>query len=79
MEDIVIPMSQGNMEDIEQDGNMTENANAESQMETESMGDSSIVQSSQQIYDREEKYDAQAVRSSLCKLQKFIIFYLGLW
>ena len=74
MEDIVIPMSQGNMEDIEQDGNMTENANSESQMETESMGDSSIVQSSQQIYDREEKYVAQAVRSSFVKLMNLIIF-----
>jgi hypothetical protein len=63
MEDIVIPMSQGNMEDIEQDGNMTENANSESQMETESMGDSSVVQSSQQIYDREEKYVIQSVKA----------------
>lgn len=59
MEDIVIPMSQGNMEDIEQDGNVTENGNADSQMETESMADSSIALSSQQIYDREEKYALQ--------------------
>jgi hypothetical protein len=65
MEDIVIPMSQGNMEDIEQDGNMTENANSESQMETESMGDSSVVQSSQQIYDREEKYVIQSVKACI--------------
>ena len=56
MEDIVIPMSQGNMEDIEQDGNAAENGNADSQMESESVADSSVVQSSQQIYDREEKY-----------------------
>ena len=54
MEDIIIPMSRGNMEDIEQDGNVTENMNSESMM-TE--GDSISTQAnSQTIYEREERF-----------------------
>ena len=53
MEDIVIPMSQGNMEDIDQDGNMTDNLS--SAPNSESMGDSSSVANSQAVYDRENR------------------------
>lgn len=52
MEDIIIPMSRGNMEDIEQDGNNTENLNPESTM-TE--GDSSAQMNSQTMYEREDR------------------------
>ena len=54
MEDIVIPMSRGNMEDIEQDGNATESMTNES---VTTVGSDSVntQQSSQSIYEREER------------------------
>lgn len=54
MEDIVIPMTHGNMDDIEQDGNMAETGNMESQGNPESM-DTSTVPNSQSIYEREDR------------------------
>lgn len=54
MEDIIIPMSRGNMEDIEQDGNITESMNSESV--TTSGNDSlNTVANSQTIYEREDR------------------------
>ena len=50
MEDIVIPMSQGNMEDIDQDGNLGESSSAPN---SESMEDS--VVNTQAIYERENR------------------------
>ena len=53
MEDIVIPMSRGNMEDIEQDGNPTESS---FQASGETMtGDTSTVTNSQVVYERESR------------------------
>jgi hypothetical protein len=54
MEDIVIPMSRGNMEDIEQDGNATESMNSES-VTTGGSDSVSTPQNSQTIYEREER------------------------
>jgi hypothetical protein len=54
MEDIVIPMSRGNMEDIEQDGNPTESS-FQASGETMS-GDTSTVTNSQVVYEREGRY-----------------------
>lgn len=53
MEDIVIPMSRGNMEDIEQDGNQTEGMNSES---TITEGDGNTPANSQVVYEREDRY-----------------------
>lgn len=84
MEDIVIPMTHGNMDDIEQDGNMTESGNPESQ---ESMGDASAVPSSQSMYEREDRividygelaekykdlFDADEVRREGDRLQRHV-------
>ncbi len=53
MEDIVIPMSLGNMEDIRQDGNATGSMTNES---VTAGGSQSVnTQSSQSIYEREER------------------------
>ncbi|XP_057376078.1 structural maintenance of chromosomes protein 1A-like [Daphnia carinata] len=54
MEDIIIPMSRGNMEDIEQDGNITESMNSES-VTTAGNDSLSTVANSQTIYEREER------------------------
>lgn len=54
MEDIIIPMSRGNMEDIEQDGNMTESMTSESLTLT-GTDSVSTVANSQTIYEREER------------------------
>ena len=54
MEDIVIPMTHGNMDDIEQDGNMTEGA---SESQSDAM-DSSNVPNSQTVYEREDRYSS---------------------
>lgn len=54
MEDIIIPMSRGNMEDIEQDGNVTESMNSESM--TTSEGDINSQTNSQTIYEREDRF-----------------------
>lgn len=53
MEDIVIPMSSGSMEDIEQDGNQTEGMNSES---TVTEGEGSTAANSQVVYEREDRY-----------------------
>jgi hypothetical protein len=54
MEDIVIPMSLGNMEDIGQDSNATGSMNSES-VTTSGSDSISIPQNSQTIYEREER------------------------
>jgi hypothetical protein len=54
MEDIIIPMSRGNMEEIEQDGNATESMNNES-VSTGGTDSVNTMQSSQTIYEREER------------------------
>jgi hypothetical protein len=54
MEDIVIPMSRGNMEDIEQDGNANESVTTES-VTTGGSDSLNTNQTSQTIYEREER------------------------
>lgn len=54
MEDIVIPMSRGNMEDIEQD-NMAESMSEEMPESQATGGDSSTTPSTQSMYEREDR------------------------
>lgn len=55
MEDIVIPMSRGNMEDIEQD-HMTESM-TEEMSESQMAGDASTSTNTQSIYEREDRLE----------------------
>lgn len=54
MEDIVIPMSRGNMEDIEQDGNAAENSFQPGD-ESAAEGSQNANSSTQVIYERESR------------------------
>ena len=52
MEDIVIPMSRGNMEDIEQDGNVNDGES----MTISEADNIPTPANSQTIYEREDRY-----------------------
>lgn len=67
----MIPMSKGNMEDIEQDGNVTESMNSESMATSES--DSSMQVNSQTIYEREDRFVHCYLIAFFCILFPYII------